>query len=161
MNAKLNLMVRADSDRIKIVDLVRSASIFLVLIGHFFSVRFDPQRVYANELERNILNCLYFLGCKSLYGVSMFFVVSGFVISRITAIRYGSLYNVSSRQFYKRRIARIVPLLSLISVLGLIAVARGRIQGGTETEQMSFIFSPSQLDGWFFFRYSHFPLIGC
>jgi peptidoglycan/LPS O-acetylase OafA/YrhL len=60
------------------------------------------------------------------YGVTMFFVISGFLISTNNLVRYGSLAEVRLRQFYAFRFARIVPplilALCIIVPLGLMHI---------------------------------------
>ena len=60
------------------------------------------------------------------YGVTVFFVVSGFLIARNVIERSGSLGRVDLRAFYVRRIARILPCLLaallVIVPLGLAGV---------------------------------------
>jgi peptidoglycan/LPS O-acetylase OafA/YrhL len=60
------------------------------------------------------------------YGVTIFFVISGFLITSNNLLRYGRLADVRLTQFYAFRFARIVPplilALCLILLLGLINV---------------------------------------
>jgi len=60
------------------------------------------------------------------YGVTMFFVISGYLITSNNLARYGHLRAVNSRQFYAFRFARIIPplLLALVIIvpLGLLGV---------------------------------------
>jgi peptidoglycan/LPS O-acetylase OafA/YrhL len=60
------------------------------------------------------------------YGVTMFFVISGFLITSNNLARYGHLRDVDLRQFYAFRFARIIPplLLALLIIvpLGILGV---------------------------------------
>ncbi len=56
----------------------------------------------------------HFLVWNGQLGVQMFFAVSGFLITSITLRRWGSLAQVSLRDFYRLRFARIAPLLFLL-----------------------------------------------
>jgi peptidoglycan/LPS O-acetylase OafA/YrhL len=62
------------------------------------------------------------------YGVRMFFVISGFLITTWSLKRWGILSQIRRRQFYRMRFARIVPclagLLVLLSVLDRMGVPR-------------------------------------
>lgn len=55
------------------------------------------------------------------YGVTIFFVISGYLITSTTARRYGALGKVKLRSFYAFRFARILPglMLALLIILGL------------------------------------------
>ena len=54
------------------------------------------------------------------YGVAMFFVISGFLITRSLDRGPGGAFRASWKDFYSRRAGRILPLLWLDMVLGLI-----------------------------------------
>lgn len=54
------------------------------------------------------------------YGVTIFFVISGFLITSTSLERYGTLGNVDALGFYIFRFARIMPCL--LFVLGLISL---------------------------------------
>jgi peptidoglycan/LPS O-acetylase OafA/YrhL len=60
------------------------------------------------------------------YGVTIFFVISGYLITSTSLRRFGALENVSARRFYAFRFARIIPCLVLvlfiITTLGLAGV---------------------------------------
>ena len=60
------------------------------------------------------------------YGVTMFFVISGFLITQHTLQRSGSLAQIKLKDFYIRRIARIMPclvlLVAMVSVLGSLGL---------------------------------------
>jgi len=70
------------------------------------------------------------------YGVTMFFVVSGYLITSNTERRWAGLANVSARAFYTLRVARILPcLLLLLAVVNLltaggVTIFQNRLQGG-------------------------------
>jgi peptidoglycan/LPS O-acetylase OafA/YrhL len=105
------------------VDFLRGLSIFAVLILHF-SLTYDlidsplSMILPARAVRAAIVN--------GNYGVTVFFVISGFLISSNNLRRYGRLSQVSLRQFYAFRFSRIVPPLVLalvvIVALGLLGV---------------------------------------
>src|SRR5450631_3484110 len=66
---------------------------------------------YAEGLPEQLVSSLAWNG---QYGVQMFFVVSGFLITSTSIRRWGSLSRVSVRDFYALRFARIAPLLLLL-----------------------------------------------
>ena len=63
---------------------------------------------------------------NSNYGVTMFFVISGFLITQHTLQRSGSLAQIKLKDFYIRRLARIMPclvlLVTMVSVLGSLGL---------------------------------------
>jgi len=67
---------------------------------------------------------VHLLVWNSQLGVQMFFAVSGFLITSISLRRWGSLTQVSLRDFYRLRFARIAPLLLLVlAVLSALHLA--------------------------------------
>jgi peptidoglycan/LPS O-acetylase OafA/YrhL len=53
------------------------------------------------------------LTAQGYFGVSIFFVISGFLITRNTLKRYGDLSRTHIFKFYRMRAARILPCLLL------------------------------------------------
>lgn len=79
---------------------------------------------YLGELlGKRIVNGISFNGYESVF---IFFVVSGFLITRRSLAQYGTLSNLNWRSFYMARFSRIFPLLALLlivlSVLHLVGV---------------------------------------
>lgn len=62
---------------------------------------------------------------NGIYGVYLFFVVSGFLITRMLESISPSLYRPSFRNFYVRRVGRILPLLGLTVFFGVLMVSFG------------------------------------
>jgi peptidoglycan/LPS O-acetylase OafA/YrhL len=50
-------------------------------------------------------------------GVSVFFAISGFLITSVTLRRFGSLGGINAGAFYRMRFARIAPLLLLVLLI--------------------------------------------
>jgi peptidoglycan/LPS O-acetylase OafA/YrhL len=106
-----------DDERVPVDDLVRFASILLVFAVH---VRGTPLPVpvqgplLSMVVERLVRN--------GVYGVSIFFVVSGYVITRSIARRTPSFADVTFRGFYARRAGRILPPLLLAIASNLVAL---------------------------------------
>ena len=102
------------------VDRLRGISILMVLLGH--SMRYDGFWVerFPKWLHAQIIT-------SAIYGVTVFFVISGFLItSKFVRSGTGTL-DVDMRNFYLQRIGRIVPpLLLLISASLVIALAMGQ-----------------------------------
>ena len=55
-------------------------------------------------------------------GVDMFFVISGFVVSRLIFAEVQSTGTFSFSNFFSRRIRRLIPILTLVNVLTLLGV---------------------------------------
>jgi peptidoglycan/LPS O-acetylase OafA/YrhL len=96
------------------IDTIRGVSILLVLFHHFVIIyRLDDTtlaRVAGVETIRAVAR-------NGNYGVTMFFVVSGFLITSNARRRWGDLRQVEVRSFYLLRIARIVPCLVLLLLI--------------------------------------------
>ena len=106
------------------IDVLRGISILLVLIHHFnipykFHDTFLGISVFGVSLSTLVAR-------NGNYGVTMFFVISGFLITQHTLQRNHSLAQINLKDFYIRRIARIVPclvlLVAIVSVLGGIGL---------------------------------------
>lgn len=95
------------------VDLIRSLASYLVLAVHLGGAGIIRGSDRFQWLARN-----------GAYGVTIFFVLSGFLITHSTANREekqgNSLFELSVREFYIRRIARVLPLFCAAIALGLI-----------------------------------------
>jgi peptidoglycan/LPS O-acetylase OafA/YrhL len=107
--------VNRQGDRIPVVDGVRFLSIFLVMGHHFFIT--GASGGYSPALWHLILK---FFG-NGPYGVTCFFVVSGFVITRMLAGTRG-FSSLDLKGFYARRAGRIFPLLAVILIVGLLVL---------------------------------------
>ena len=102
------------------IDLLRGIAILLVLLLHFsltykltqspLAAWFTPQFVRAVIVNGN-------------YGVTMFFAISGFLITSNAIRRDGDLGRINLRRFYVYRFARIMPnivlALAVITLFGL------------------------------------------
>lgn len=102
------------------IDMLRGVSIVMVMLLHY-SLAY---RLHASPLSEWIsvptLRTIFFNGN---YGVSVFFVISGFLITTNIVRRYGSLAGTDVAHFYKLRFFRLYPsvvlALAIITVLGL------------------------------------------
>lgn len=113
-----------NKQRIHSIDIIRGLCILAVVLLHInIRLHFDRSNL-AQVFPGNSLRVL--LG-SGYYGVIIFFVVSGFIITSTSIKRWGSLSNIKPPQFYWIRFARIMPLLLgviiIISVLDLMHVS--------------------------------------
>lgn len=103
------------------IDLIRGVSILLVLFHHFNIAYHLNDTILAGTLGWNAVRAV---ARNGNYGVTMFFVISGFLITSNAGRRWAGLGNVDTRAFYARRIARIVPcLLLLLAIVNVAALA--------------------------------------
>lgn len=102
------------------IDVLRGIAILLVLIHHFnipykLNDTFLGIQIFGESLSTIIAR-------NGNYGVTLFFVISGFLITQHTLQRSGVLSKIRLKDFYIRRIARIIPclilLVSMVSILG-------------------------------------------
>jgi peptidoglycan/LPS O-acetylase OafA/YrhL len=103
------------------VDLLRALAIFFVLMNHVNMRLLGAHVPYTAGLPHQLVNSLVWNG---QFGVQIFFAVSGFLITSTTLRRWHTLSNVSVRDFYLLRFARIAPLLLLLlAVLSILHFA--------------------------------------
>lgn len=98
--------------RIAQLDGWRGISILLVLVGHLFSWRYGA---HPGEDFHTISDTM------SDWGVYIFFVISGFIITKLALQERANSGRYSVRNFYTRRFFRIVPPFFLY--LGFVVLA--------------------------------------
>lgn len=105
------------------IDLLRGVSILLVLIHHF-NIPYKLHDTFLGiQIGGESLSTL--IARNGNYGVTMFFVISGFLITQHTLQRSGSLAQIRLEDFYIRRIARILPCLVLLVAIVTVLEALG------------------------------------
>jgi peptidoglycan/LPS O-acetylase OafA/YrhL len=107
------------------IDALRGLSILLVVVHHI-GIRVPlSQTLLGGFLPRWLLQGVNFNGSEA---VIMFFVISGFLITRRSQERWGDLRGISFGDFYLLRMSRIVPLLlfvvAVLSLFHLLGVPR-------------------------------------
>ncbi|WP_158943557.1 acyltransferase [Granulicella sp. S190] len=110
----------AAAPRFDTVDVLRGLSILAVVLLHtwlrFYLAGYDI-RPYMPRMMAHLI----FLNGGN--GVTVFFAVSGFLITLTSLRRFGSLSAMRAATFYRIRFARIAPLLLLvITILSLLAL---------------------------------------
>lgn len=107
--------------RIPSLDGLRAVSIVLVLLGHVAGTRF----AYAFSVLR-------ITGDLANLGVRIFFAISGFLITSLLLKEKSSTGDISLRNFYLRRILRIMPafyffliVAAVLTRFHILAIPRG------------------------------------
>lgn len=94
------------------VDLVRTFSILAVMAYHLNFVQpMGSLSPWATALWIRVSN-------NGHMGVSVFFVISGFLITRLIARQEEEPWHPNLREFYSRRIGRLIPLLTVVCLAG-------------------------------------------
>ncbi len=99
------------------IDLLRGLAILAVLVLHFNLAYHIDQSALSNIFS---LDFIKRIASNGNYGVTMFFVISGFLITSTTLERYASFGKIDLLGFYIYRFSRIMPCLIL--VLSLIVL---------------------------------------
>lgn len=114
------------------IDLLRGFSILFVILLHLnIRVAFNGTAL-GEILPQPLYKLLFWSG---IYGVEIFFTVSGFLITQTALSRYGTPRDVKPADFYKNRLARIAPLLLLLlavlSLLDMMGVENYVVKNGS------------------------------
>ncbi len=99
------------------IDFLRGIAILAVLILHFSLAYGLKDSPLGTLLPLWLLRGLVRNGN---YGVTIFFVISGYLITRHSLARWGQLHQIDIKSFYMMRFARIMP--SLLLVLSIIII---------------------------------------
>jgi peptidoglycan/LPS O-acetylase OafA/YrhL len=111
--------------RVPAIDLLRGLCIVAVVLHHI-NLRIHFRDSSLGQMIGPAANRALFW--NGYYGVRIFFVISGFLITSWSLKRWGRLSQLKARQFYLMRFARIVPclagLLLIMSVLDRAGIPR-------------------------------------
>ncbi|HEY1524766.1 MAG TPA: acyltransferase [Candidatus Angelobacter sp.] len=103
------------------IDLLRGLCIVAVVLHHI-NLRIHFRDSLLGQWIGPAANQVFFW--SGYYGVRVFFVISGFLITTWSLKRWVSLSQLNRRQFYLMRFARIVPcLLGLLIILAVFDLA--------------------------------------
>jgi peptidoglycan/LPS O-acetylase OafA/YrhL len=107
--------------RLEGVDVLRGLSVLLVTLHHIH-LRYWLNDYPVNHVLPDLLNRVTFW--SGYYAVIIFFVISGFLITRLSIARWGQLGKVHVGRFYVMRAARILPcLFALLLILSVLHLA--------------------------------------
>lgn len=100
------------------IDLLRGLAVLLVVMHHT-GLRFALKKtMLASVFPKRLLDSVIYNGYEAVF---VFFVISGFLITSNCLVRWQSLDRINLREFYTRRVARIMPcLLLLVVILSLL-----------------------------------------
>ncbi len=112
---------RALAKRLPAVDFLRGLCILAVVLHHInLRIRFNKSGL-GKHLPDLGHRALFWSGS---YGVKVFFVISGFLITTTILARWGGLDAIDVKRFYRLRFARIAPcLLALLAILSVLHLA--------------------------------------
>lgn len=114
------------SERNSFIDRLRGLAILMVLFGH--SLRYGPgwTEIFPAWFATNVVE-------SAFYGVSIFFAISGYLITGKFIRASSEGLHVDPRDFYIKRIGRIIPPLTLLMVFtAALAVAMGAALKGAD-----------------------------
>lgn len=111
------------------VDALRGTAIVLVLLLHFalaYGLRDSPLGILPKPL-------LLAFARNGNYGVTIFFTISGFLITTNALRRWNSPADIDLRDFYVLRLARIMPPL-LLALLVIVALGTAGVPYFSNTD---------------------------
>jgi peptidoglycan/LPS O-acetylase OafA/YrhL len=102
--------------KLQLIDLTRSFCILTVLGLHAGVILNEPTHSWSRW-------CWDHFQQNGMYGVCLFFGISGFLITGVIANGSAGLYQPNFKQFYVQRAGRILPLLVLVIWIGYCMLA--------------------------------------
>jgi peptidoglycan/LPS O-acetylase OafA/YrhL len=115
---KRSVSPRGSSSRVPGIDVLRGLCIIAVVLHHInLRIHFRDSAL-GHWIGPAANRALFWSG---YYGVRVFFVIPGFLITTWSLKRWGNLAQLNRRQFYIMRFARIVPcLVGLLLILSIL-----------------------------------------
>ncbi len=106
-------MTTRDARRYDGIDVLRGVSILAVLVHHIHIRLMFNHVSFEKMLPAQLGRILFWNGAN---GVTIFFAISGFLITSMSLRRWGGISSIRPAEFYRLRFARIVPLLVALLV---------------------------------------------
>jgi peptidoglycan/LPS O-acetylase OafA/YrhL len=112
------ITIASAGHRVPAIDVLRGLCILGVVLHHI-NIRIPfKNSAFGAWLSPAMNRILFWDGA---YGVTVFFVISGFLITTWSLKRWGTPAQIDIRQFYRMRFARIVPcLFALLAILSIL-----------------------------------------
>lgn len=129
-----------DPHRIASLDGLRGVSIWFVILAHA-SGHFKQSLLHRHLLHSALAGLSYF-------GVTIFFVISGFLITLLLMKEYAQSSRIDLRRFYQRRAVRILPA-------SLLYIAVVILLGNATSSQIAYALTFTTS---FFFEHAYPPL---
>jgi peptidoglycan/LPS O-acetylase OafA/YrhL len=114
------------------IDVLRAVAILTVIALHWVNTDVAAFAAVWPGIEAAFVK----VAGHGTYGVTLFFVISGFLITRTTMLREPDIFVLSARDFYVRRIARIQPLFVGVVLFGVVMVGTGEDAGVPSTQHI-------------------------
>jgi peptidoglycan/LPS O-acetylase OafA/YrhL len=113
----------SNSGRIPSLDGFRALSVLIVFAGHarFYSMSLEEM---ANFLSADVV---FFIPAR--FGVTIFFFISGYIITTLMRSEFERTGSVSFRNFYLRRVYRIFPPLYITLFVAALLTSFGVLKG--------------------------------
>jgi len=131
-----------NNKRIPSLDGFRAISIILVLIAHSRFSNGFPSRYYS-------------LAQHGGFGVNIFFVISGFLITYLLLVENEETGGISIKSFYLRRALRIVPVyyLYILFVFAMTSLTKIDIRGNSFLHALTFTSNFDTKIAWVFLHF--------
>ncbi len=140
------------------VDVLRGLSILAVVLLHSYLRLFLNGHSIRPLMPKALFRILFLNGGN---GVTVFFAVSGFLITYTSLRRFGSLGQMKAQLFYRIRFARIAPLLlqvlAILSVLHLLHADGFRIRAQQTTLPRALLAALTFHLNWFEAKHGYLP----
>jgi peptidoglycan/LPS O-acetylase OafA/YrhL len=110
------------------LDGLRAVAVGFVILSHLQLV-FTPGLVTGTALVLATAGGQPFVFLQGGFGVTIFFFLSGYLITTLLRVEHERTGTISLRDFYLRRVLRILPPLYIVLLGGVAVTALGLVRG--------------------------------